>query len=273
VGAHLGPALFVLAAWWLSTAALLRLVWLPRGARPATLAALSVVAVAGFVGVAWTRELATEAGAYGAFVCGLSIWAWHELTFLLGLVAGPRRAPCPPEAHGWERFRLATATVIHHEIALASTLLALAALTWGAANQVATWTFLVLWSMRLSAKLNIFLGVSNISAELIPPVLRHLPSYFRRARLNPLMPLSLLGSGAVLALLAHRAVAAPEGFAAVAYTLTAVLLALALLEHVFLAVPLPDVLLWRWAIRRTDSTRSPAAPERDVSPEAARESA
>ena len=41
------------------------------------------------------------------------------------------------------------------------------ALTWGGANQVGTWTFLVLWVMRLSAKLNVFLGVPNLT-ERVP---------------------------------------------------------------------------------------------------------
>jgi putative photosynthetic complex assembly protein 2 len=41
-------------------------------------------------------------------------------------------------------------------------------------NQVGTGTFAVLWVMRISAKLNLFLGVRNLSEELLPPHLAYL---------------------------------------------------------------------------------------------------
>ena len=129
------------------------------------------------------------------------------------------------------------------------TMLAVAAITFSAPNQVGTLTFLVLWTMRLSAKLNLFLGVRNLATEFIPAHLRYLLSYFPKARLNPLMPLSILGGSAVairLFFTARESTAAP----ALEQTLVGTLLALAVLEHLFLALPLPDAMLWRWALRR-----------------------
>lgn len=243
-------ALFVLVAWWSSTGAILLMDGLPRSTFRFSLTGVSVLALGGLFGLAWTRQAESQQAAYLAFVFALAVWAWHELTFLLGIVTGPRKEPCPPEARGWRRFAYATAAVIHHELALAITLITVVALTWGAPNQVGTWTFLVLWIMRLSAKLNVFLGVRNLTTEFIPDHLRYLLTYFRKARLNPLMPVSLIvGSAVVVYLLTAGRAADATGVISVGRTMVATLLALAVLEHLFLTLPLPDALLWRWALR------------------------
>ena len=39
--------------------------------------------------------------------------------------------------------------------------LMIVAITWGAPNQIGTQTFAVLWVMRISAKLNVFLSVRD----------------------------------------------------------------------------------------------------------------
>jgi len=255
------PILFVVAVWWLSTAVVLRLVWLRPATHGVVLGVSGAFAVAAMVGAWWLADRTTVASAYLGFLCGLTVWGFHELTFLLGHVTGPHRRPCPPDARGWRRFALATATVIHHELALAATVAAFAALTWGAPNQIATGTFAVLWLMRLSAKLNIFLGVRNVSEDFVPQRIAHLLSYFRKASWNPLMPVSLIGAGTVVVLLARSASAAPDGsFAAVGLALVTTLLGLALLEHVFLALPVPDALLWRWVLHDDEP---PASPELD----------
>ncbi len=254
---HALAALFVLACWWAATGAVLRLVWLPSWTFRFSVTGMSIVALASGYAVVVESEVATPAAAYVSFACALGIWGWHELTFLLGMVTGPRKAPCPAEARGGDRFRFATAAVIHHELALALTFAAMLALTWGRPNQVASSTFAVLWIMRLSAKLNLFLGVRNVTEEFVPNHLRYLLSYFRRARLNnPLMPVSLIAATAMVAYLASDALSPDRTpFELVSGTLVTTLLALAVLEHIFLAVPLPDARLWRWLIR-TKSERA-----------------
>lgn len=242
--------LVVVGAWWLSTGVVLRVVWLPTRTHRTSLAVFSALALLGGWAALRASELPTTAGAYVGFAAALSLWGWHEAAFLLGAVSGPRKEPCRDGLAGWARFREATATVIHHELALAATLVALVAATWGAPNQVATGVFAVLWAMRLSAKLNVFSGVRNISEEFVPAHLRYLTSYFRRRRFNPLMMLSL-GASAVALYAAVGAVLSTDvgRFGALQATLIATMLGLGMLEHVFLAVPLPDALLWRWVIR------------------------
>jgi putative photosynthetic complex assembly protein 2 len=241
-------ALFVVAMWWASTSLILRLVW--KGPSRALLTWATLFGLAGLWTLHWSSAATTASGAYIAFLSALVVWGWHELTFLLGVVTGPRRSPCPPDARGFERFRLATATLIHHELALAVTGLAVLVITWHAPNQVGTWTYAVLWVMRLSAKLNVFLGVRNLSVQLIPDRSRYLVSYFRIGRTNWLLPLCIAASGGALFVLLDGALA-PDVSATVRVQrmLPAALLALAVLEHIVLALPLPDALLFRWATR------------------------
>lgn len=136
-------ALFVLAIWWLSTGIVLKMVWLGRGAARFSVAASTILALGGLYGLYRTRGVESTGAAYMAFGCALAVWGWHELTFLLGLVTGPRKLPCPTDARGWLRFGYATSAVIHHEVAIALTLLFIVALTWGGPNQVGTGTFMV----------------------------------------------------------------------------------------------------------------------------------
>lgn len=247
--ARLLAVLFVLGLWWLSTGVVLWLVWLGRATFRRSAAGATLLAAAGLYGLWWSASVASTGAAYLAFASALAVWAWHELFFLLGAITGPRTQPCPPQATGWRRFGLATAALIYHELALALTLVVVFALTRGGPNQVGLETFLVLWIMRLSSKLNVFLGVRNLAEGFLPSHLRYLLSYARRARLNPLMPASLLAAGAATIYLGARSLAAGASpLTAVGGTLVTTLLALAVLEHIFLALPLPDALLWRWAL-------------------------
>ncbi|MEM1029573.1 MAG: putative photosynthetic complex assembly protein PuhE [Myxococcota bacterium] len=253
-------AMVVVLAWWASTGVVLRLVWLPRRTHIASVIVMTALAGGGGVAVYETLGVTTAEAAYTAFGGALALWAWHELVFLLGWVTGPHRTPWAPGGTGWRRFVQATSVLIHHEVALAVTFLALAAPSVGAANRVAAWTFGVLWVMRLSAKFNVFLGVRNVSVEFVLPHLRYLTTYFRRAPMNALMPVSLLvGGGMVVALGAHalgwRAGSmvgqpgAGAAFGVTAHTLIATILVLALVEHLCLVLPLPDAMLWRWLLR------------------------
>ncbi len=73
--------------------------------------------------------------------------------------------------------------------------------TWNAPNQIGTWTFLILFSMRLSAKLNMFLGVRNLYENFLPAHLQHLKSYFARRAMNLLFPISVSAATVVAAML------------------------------------------------------------------------
>ena len=126
----------------------------------------------------------------------------------------------------------------------------LLALTSGAINAVGTWTFVLLWVMRISAKLNLFFGAPNVSIELLPPHLDYLGSYFARRKVSAFFPVSVTIASLAFGFSVHAAITAPTGYATVATTLFATLFGLAIVEHWFLVLPLPDAALWRWATKQ-----------------------
>jgi putative photosynthetic complex assembly protein 2 len=250
------PPLVALLIWWLGTGIVMLLDSLPRETFRWSLALSSVIALGALVCIGQSADDTGVAGAYAAFTCAVLVWGWHELAFLTGWLTGPRKRPCSAPGHTPTRFHEAVQAILWHELAIVAMGAGIAALTWGSPNQVATWTFALLWVMRLSAKFNLFLGVRNVGEEFLPPHLLYLGSYFRRRRMNALLPLSVLLSAAVTAALAVEAVDAQGGVRA-GLLLVASLLALATLEHLLLVVPLPPSALWRWALRMPAPTPTP----------------
>jgi putative photosynthetic complex assembly protein 2 len=257
--AAIGSAvLYTLFLWWFSTGAILWLDRLPRATYRFSLIGASVVAAAAVFGLIVSLTTATPTGAMIAFTSAIAIWGWHELSFLTGLITGPNALPCPPEAAGWRRFKLAASTLIYHEIALALTALALLAVSWGRPNMVGAWTFLVLFACRLSAKLNLFLGVPNFTDSFFPKHLRYLTSYLKKGPMSTLFPVSAAAGCAVAAALAWRALDPnATAFDVTAFSLVFALTALAVIEHVFMVLPLPDAALWRWALPASEKTPTP----------------
>lgn len=242
------PLVYAAALWFVSTGVIIMLDGLPRRTYRWSFGVASLVALAAIVGVARSAADPSPAGAYLGFTCALAVWGWHEMSFLMGIVTGPRKSPCPPQAAGWTRFRLAAGTLIYHEIALALTAALLIALSWHAVNPAGAAAFAVLFALRLSAKLNIFLGVPNLSVDFLPGHLGYLKSYFRTRRMNALFPVSVITAAAAAAALALTAAGAATPGAATGFALLAALVALGLLEHGFMITPLPDAALWRWAM-------------------------
>ena len=180
--------LYAIFIWWFSTGAILWLDRRPRATYRASLTAATLVASAAVYGLVRTLGDDTPTGAVLAFTCALALWGWHELAFLTGLISGPRTSPCPPDATGWRRFKLAASTLMFHEIALALTAAAILALTWGAPNPIGGWTFAILLVSRLSAKLNLFFGVAELLRGVLPRTPRlsdQLPAQERRQRPLP----------------------------------------------------------------------------------------
>ena len=245
---HGWPLVYAGGMWFVATGAVLALDSRARGSFRTSLIVTGILACLALVVVVLTVNTASPLAAYAAFTAALLIWGWHELAFLTGAATGPRREPLPPGAQGWTRFRLSAATLIHHEIALALTLVLLVGLSWGAVNPVAAQTFGLLFAMRLSTKLNIFAGVPHFDTAMLPPHLAYLGTYFRRGPVGFTMVFSLVTLISVAILLGDRAVAATGG-AAVGASLVFALVALGLLEHLFLTLPTKDAALWRWANR------------------------
>jgi putative photosynthetic complex assembly protein 2 len=250
------PWLAIMSAvflWWVSTGLIL---WRVRHAdhggpmahaRSVILGAPLLLA-AGAVGFAHSMDDASVTGAYTAFLSALAIWGWIELAFLSGIITGPNTAPCPARATLWQRFHRALGTILWHELLLAATLLLMVATSREAANTLGLWTFVILFFARISAKLNLFFGVPRIHTEFLPRPLAHLASHFHRAPMNAVFPVSVTALSFAAAHWIDRAAAATTDAALVGHILLATLTLLALLEHWFMVLPLPDQKLWRWML-------------------------
>lgn len=253
------PVLYTLFAWWFSTGVILYLDGLPPRTFPFTLQCATLLLGAALWALVHTRNDTSVAGAYCAFTCALLVWAWQEVAFLLGVVTGPRRSACPPDATGWRRTGYAIQAVLYHELALIVLAIAVLACVGPGENRVGLWTFMTLWVMRQSAKINIFLGVRNLGENFLPPHLAYMKSYFRRAPMNVLFPFSVtLGTGAAILVWMHLFSGVPGPFETAGIALVGTMLALGALEHWLLVLPLPTEALWRWGLRSHAAAQPPA---------------
>jgi putative photosynthetic complex assembly protein 2 len=244
------PAVFTVFAWWFSTGAILYLDGLPPRTFRISLGVATVITAAALWGLAATANDTSLTGAYLAFLSGLMVWGWQEMAFLMGLLSGPRREPATPGAGPLRRFTEAVGAILHHELGIIAGAVLVTALTWGGENLIGLWTYLLLWVMRQSAKLNLFLGVPNLAEEFLPDHLAYLQSYFRRRPMNLLFPVSVT-AGTIGTMLLFQAATAEGVSAAEAagYVFLGTMLGLAVLEHWFLVLPIPSVLLWAWSLR------------------------
>lgn len=250
------PILLALFVWWFSTGIVLYVVGMPRRSLGWTIGGAGLLFVAAIWVLAETRDDPGAVGTYAAFTAAIVAWGFVEVLFLTGLVTGPRRSPSPPGARGWQRVRFAVEAILYHELLLLAVGVTIGIATWGGDNRIAVWTYAVLWIMRLSAKLNLFLGVPVLNDGLLPDAVGYIKTYFRRRPASPLFPISVAATSAALVILARDAVVDQS----IGLTLLATLLALALLEHVFMVLPLPLEAAWGWGMKsrapRNDARRT-----------------
>jgi putative photosynthetic complex assembly protein 2 len=258
------PVLFALFVWWFGTGLVLCLVRIGPRKQSLVIVGATVVLMASAYELAATAGVKTMSGAYLAFSCAILAWCWLEITFLTGYVTGPRTSACPADASGWRRVGLAISAILYHELALLAFAAGIVVLTWQGANQVGAATFLILWIMRLSAKLNLFLGVPFLNDDLLPERLGHLKSYFSRRPINAFFPVAVTASTILATLLAVQALEARAEFGKTAFVLLATLVALAVLEHWFMVVPVPVRAIWEWSMgsRLADAQARPTASSR-----------
>lgn len=251
-------ALTALVLWWAATGVLLwRVHAADRGGPGAHVMSVILflpLLVGGLLTAHQTAADPSAAGAYAGFLAAVAVWGWIELAFLSGVIAGPNTQACPPGLSGWRRFRAAFLTIAWHEAALVAALALLWAITAGQPNGFAFWTFLLLFGARISAKLNLFLGVPRINTDFLPRPLAHLSGYFRRGPVSGFFPLSVTLLAASLGCFIERLWSATTPGMTVGFTLLTMLCALALLEHWFMVWRLRDDKLWRWAIPASPAT-------------------
>lgn len=244
------PVAYTLFLWWASTGAILYLDGLNRRTFVWSMSGASALFAVSLWGLVVSGATPTSGGAYAAFACAILAWGWQLVSFYMGYVTGPRKTACDPDSTGWRQFTEAVRTSLYHELTVCLTGAIMIALTWGQPNQIGVWTFLVLWWMHQSAKLNLYFGMPNLGEEMLPPHLRYLTSYMRRKPMNLLFPFSVSVSTVVTVLLIQKAVSASATeFEVAGFTMLATLMSLAILEHWVLVAPLPANALWGFGVK------------------------
>ena len=255
---HIVPFIVTVMIWFVATGLV---AWADnRDAKtfPKSILIGGIGGIAGLFIILMASQSVSVWAVYAAFIGALMVWGWHEIGFLTGAAAGPRREPASPGVRGMERFTQASATVIHHEVVLALTALLLISLSWNLPNQIGATVFVLLFGLRLCAKINMFVGVPNSSVEMLPPHLDYLKSYFGQNRMTALLALSIVAIVAMALWFGSLALAAPLGSAEmVGASLLTTLCLLGAKAHVFLALPFRDGMLWGWAFRGAGARRAP----------------
>lgn len=247
-----GASLVALFTWWFATGLILLVI---RSAdrtggnayNRAVFFSVPVLAL-GVAGVILSTSDAGLTGLYKGFFGALAIWGWIELSFLSGVITGPQRADCPDGVSGAARFWRAWDALAHHEILLLTGMAFIVMATTGSDNTIATWTYAILFFARISAKLNLFFGVPQINFEFVPLPLQHLKTHMTKGPITAFFPLSITVLSFATACFAQLLFTADTIVAATGFALLTSLSALALLEHWFMVIPLPDAKLWQWML-------------------------
>jgi putative photosynthetic complex assembly protein 2 len=243
------PSLYAIIVWWSTTGIILFLDGLPCASFRWSMAAATIVLLAAAHALHLSAADPSVRGAYIAFTAAILVWGWLEMSFLMGFITGPRKHACLERCCGWRHFAHATQAIIYNEIATLLGALAIFGATYQAPNRIALWTYTVLWAMRLSAKLNLFLGVPNLGEQFLPAHLQYLKGFFRKRSMNFLFPFSVSGATLAGVLLLQKYLSAAGVFESTGYALVGSLTALGLIEHWFMVLPLPSERLWIWAFK------------------------
>jgi putative photosynthetic complex assembly protein 2 len=259
---YAGPIAYAIFLWWFSTGIILFLDGLPKRTFRWSMLGATALLVMSLRYLATGSHDVTVGGAYAAFTFGLLAWGWQEISFYMGSVTGIRTEPCPEDCSGWRHFGHAIRVSLFHELSIIATGAVLYVLVWPGANHLGLWTYVVLWWMHQSAKLNVFLGVRNLNEEFLPDHMAFLKSFLTKKPMNRLFPVSVTISTIVAFELFRTALSPAEtDFARCSYLFLGSLMTLAILEHWFLVVPLPAQILWNWSLK---SRRPPGKIHVDI---------
>jgi len=263
------PIAYALLLWWFATGVIFYLDQLPVRTFKWSMAGGTAV-LATSIWIIWSeRDDPSLLAVYASFTGGVLAWGWQELSLYTGFVTGPRKQSCSAGCAGWRHFGHALGVNLWHEIAI----VAVAVAIWGACgeavNKWGLWAYLLLWAMHLSARLNVFLGVRNVSEEFVPAHMAVLKSFLTRKSMNLLFPFSITAATIGAVLLFQQAIWTDLAEERAGWSLLAALAALALFEHWMLMLPVPVEKLWKWSLpasRDAAKSRNSISPKFDYTP-------
>ena len=241
--------------WWLMTGLALMSVHQPQALRQPIFLLATIFATVSIWGVEANAASHTTLATVTGFAMGLIIWAWLELSYLMGYITGPVKRPATATMTLPQRFYNALGTTIYHECLVVGVVGIVCMLGAGLPNPTIQNTLAVLWLMRWSTKLNLFFGVRHFNSQWLPDNMRYITSYLRAGKNSWFIVFSTTIAAYCTYLLFSYGQIAVEPATALSLFLIAWLAVLAVLEHCFLMVPMGETALWRWAEvngRKTD---------------------
>ena len=246
------PILFVIITWWVGTGVVLYLQQRISRVRTGLIVTLALVSLASLFALMHGSSGTEAWQSYLGFMAAISLWGCIELSYYTGLISGVHKRACPANCNTGKRFRLALGASIWHEISVLFAGALVLTLLYDASNPAGLYSFLVLWLMRWSAKLNLFFGMPNFNTDWFPKRLAYAHSYIRRSPVTWFFPLSMLIASVVAAKLISKALAHPPEHSLM-MILPGMLIMLAILEHVFMALPIADSALWNRIFARDET--------------------
>jgi putative photosynthetic complex assembly protein 2 len=257
---YVWPVVYALLLWWFSTGLIFYLDSLPRTTFKYSMAGGTLLLIAAFVCLWRTAEDRSLVGVYAAFSSAIVVWGWQEMSLYMGFVTGTRKHRCPQGCSGLKHFGHAIAANLWHELAIIASAGVIVWLTWDASNHTGLWAFLLLWWMHLSARLNVFLGVRNVSEEFVPAHMEVLKGFLTKKPMNLLFPVSITATTALTVVLALWAAGATDEVSRTGYLLLCGLAGLGVIEHWMLMLPLPVEKLFGWSLSRKRGGEEPSEP-------------
>ena len=247
------PITAALMLWWGATGIIIYLARRPK-ARLWLFGAATLALPFGFWGLAGTRSDNTTGGVFAAFLWTVLIWSWVEVSYYTGYVVGLHEPELEPDAPTRVRFVGAVRANLWHELAIISLSLLVWLVGGGGINEVGLWAFMILHWGHQSAKINIFLGVRNLTVEFLPDHLKPMAQYFKQRNFNRFFPVSLgIGIAACIYLGATFAGATSNGVR-LGQAILFILMFVAVLEHWWLIAPKRSR-AWDWSLAGTEETQ------------------
>ena len=224
----------VIAFWWGATGLTLAM-QRSEAASVISLTITTLLAALGTVFIVNSRDDVTVRGARRAFLGGAFVWWWCSTMFYAGFGISPTTESAGPSG-SFALALQAIAATLRPDLLGVFALLAIGTLVSRSANRVALWSLLVFFGTLQTAKLNVFFGVRNASVEWLPQQLSHLSRFFGPPRNSSLLTITVVGLAALCWIFANRARRVQSPFARHANGMIALLLGLAVIEHIFLGV-------------------------------------
>lgn len=255
------PVVYAIFLWWFMTGVIMIVYARSRWILRLYFFCATLLLMAALYCIYVTSNLANPLFVYIAVTCGVISWGWQVAAYYLGFVTGPQQTNSPENVSGAQspiqRFRAALNFSLYHELVVILVGLIIFVLTWGKPNGWGFWIYLALGLMHTSAKVSVFLGVRNFRVEFLPSRLHHLERLLSKRPTNEFLPLSVVLASSIALLLVYQGIT-PAALPAerVGYLLVATMIALGVLEHCLLVVPLP-MTLWGWGLRSLSDSSDP----------------